>query len=158
MSELTEFLPASYDTPKAFAGGLQGASRARGKAYIDALQGYNDSRVEWKNTPKKQRNKIKIDKVQPAHENLSKVFKSELNSMTRRGVRVLKDPKQGMRVLRSGQRSINLTGSKDVERLKRFLKIARVSAVGAIIIDAGLAGQKVQHARDAGRECREMAY
>ncbi len=46
--------------------------------------------------------------------------------------------------------SIDLTGSIDVQRLKRFLKIARVSAVGAIVIDATLVGQKVQNARDAG--------
>ncbi len=157
MSEIMESLPANDDTLKAFAGGLLGASRTRGNAYIQALQGYSDSLMQWKNTPKKQRNKINIEKVQPAYDKLNNTFKSELDSMANKS-RVLRDPKQGMRVLRSRQHSINLTGSKDVQRLQRFLKIARVSAYGAIIIDAGLAGQKVQDARDAGENAEKVAY
>ncbi len=158
IGELMEILPTGDDTLKAFAGGLLGASRARGKAYIQALQAYNDSLVQWKNAPKKQRNNIKIDKVQPAHERLNATYKSELRRMARRGSPALKSPRQGMRVLRSRQHSIDLTGSHDVWRLKSLLKIARVSAYGAIIIDAGLAGQKVQDARDAGGNAEKVAY
>ncbi|MCF6363135.1 MAG: hypothetical protein L3J88_07285 [Gammaproteobacteria bacterium] len=63
-----------------------------------------------------------------------------------------------MRVLRSRQHTIDLTGSRDVWRLKSLLKIARVSAYGTIIIDAGLAGQKVQDARDEGGNAEKVAY
>ncbi|MCF6363002.1 MAG: hypothetical protein L3J88_06595 [Gammaproteobacteria bacterium] len=83
LSELMKALPASDDSLKAFAGGLLGASRARGNAYIQALQVYNDSLVQWKNARKKQRNKIKIEKVQPAHERLNTAYRSELRSMAR---------------------------------------------------------------------------
>ena len=158
LGELMEILPAGEDSLKAFAGGLLGASRARGQGYIQALQAYNDSLVQWKNAPKKQRNNIKIEKVQPAHERLNASYKSELRSMAHRGSPALKSPRQGMRVLRSRQHTIDLTGSRDVWRLKNLLKIARVSAYGAIIIDAGLAGQKVQDARDAGGNAEKVAY
>ncbi len=63
-----------------------------------------------------------------------------------------------MRVLRSRQHTIDLTGSRDVWRLKSLLKIARVGAYGAIIIDAGLVGQKVQDARDEGGNAEKVAY
>ncbi|MCF6324753.1 MAG: hypothetical protein L3J89_10620 [Gammaproteobacteria bacterium] len=157
ISTLVDALPQNEDTLKAFAGGLLGASRARGKGYIQALQVYNDSLVEWKNATKKQRNKIKIDKVQPAHETLSKVYKSEVSSMARSNV-VLKSTKRGMRALRSRKQSIDLTNIDDVQRLKRFLKIARVSAVGAIVIDATFAGQKVKNADAAGENAEKVAY
>ncbi|MCF6324749.1 MAG: hypothetical protein L3J89_10600 [Gammaproteobacteria bacterium] len=42
--------------------------------------------------------------------------------------------------------------------MKRFLKIARVSAVGAIVIDATFAGQKVKNARAAGENAEKVAY
>ncbi|MCF6325644.1 MAG: hypothetical protein L3J89_15225, partial [Gammaproteobacteria bacterium] len=157
ISTLVDTLPQNDDTLKAFAGGLLGASRACGKGYIQALQVYNDSLVEWKNASKKQRNKIKIDKVQPAHEKLSKVYKSEVSSMARSNV-VLKSTKRGMRALRSRKHSIDLTNTSDVQRLKRFLKIARVSAVGAIVIDATFAGQKVKNADAAGENSEKVAY
>ncbi len=60
MSNVVDSLPQNEDTLKAFAGGLLGASRVRGKGYIEALQVYNDSLVQWKNAPKKKRNDIKI--------------------------------------------------------------------------------------------------
>jgi len=151
-------LPASEDTLKAFAGGLLGASRSRGKGYLQALQAYNDSLVQWKNTPKAKRNQVKTKKVEPAHARLSKAYKSELLSMTPHGLHPLKGPKQGMRLLRGRQRSIDLSGAKDALRLKNFLKIARVSAYGAIIIDAGFAGQKVQQTREAGGNSEKVAY
>ena len=160
MGELLEILPSSDDTLKAFAGGLLGASRARGQGYLQALQVYNDSLVQWKNARKKQRNKIKIEKVQPAHERLNTAYQGELKSMThrRRGARALQSPKHAMRTLRSRQYSVDLMDLSDVRRLKSLLKIARVSAYGAIIIDAGLAGQKVQAARDAGGNAEKVAY
>jgi len=46
----------------------------------------------------------------------------------------------------------------DAQRLKRFLKIARVSALGAIVIDMALAGHKVNNARDAGENAEKVAY
>jgi len=61
--------------------------------------------------------------------------------MTPHGLHPLKGPKQGMRLLRDRQRSIDLSNTKDALRLKNFLKIARVSAYGAIVIDAGLIGE-----------------
>ncbi|MCF6336729.1 MAG: hypothetical protein L3J84_02075 [Gammaproteobacteria bacterium] len=158
MAQIADTLPASEDTLKAFAGGLLGASRSRGKGYLQALQVYNDSLVEWKNTPKAKRNKIKAEKVQPAHDRLSKAYKSELHSMTPHGLHPLKGAKQGMRLLRGRQRSIELSNTEESLRLKRFLKMARVSAYGAIIIDAGLVGQKVQQARDAGENAEKVAY
>ena len=127
-------MPASEDTLKAFAGGLLGASRSRGKGYLQALQAYNDSLVQWKNTPKAKRNQVKTKKVQPAYDRLSKAWKSELHSMTPHGLHPLKGPKQGMRLLRGRERSIDLSNTRDALRLKNFLKIARVSAYGAIII------------------------
>ncbi|MCF6323451.1 MAG: hypothetical protein L3J89_03860 [Gammaproteobacteria bacterium] len=157
LSTLVDTLPQNDDTLKAFAGGLLGASRSRGKGYIQALQVYNDSLVEWKNAPKKQRNKIKIDKVQPAHEKLSNVYKSEVRSMAHNSA-ALKSTKRGMRALRSRKQSIDLTNTDDVQRLKRFLKIARVSAVGAIVIDATFAGQKVKNAAAAGENAEKVAY
>jgi len=157
ISNIVDTLPQNEDTLKAFAGGLLGASRARGKGYIQALQVYNDSLVEWKNAAKQQRNKIKIDKVQPAHEKLSKVYKSEIRSMSH-STAALRSPKRGMRVLRSRQRSIDLTNIEDAQRLKRFLKIARVSVFGAIVIDTALAGHKVKNARDAGENAEKVAY
>ncbi len=63
-----------------------------------------------------------------------------------------------MRVLRSRKHSIDLVNTADAQRLKRFLKIARVSALGAIVIDTALAGQKVQNARDAGENAEKVAY
>ncbi|MCF6211756.1 MAG: hypothetical protein L3J88_14305 [Gammaproteobacteria bacterium] len=158
LGELMETLPTGEDSLKAFAGGLLGASRARGKGYIQALQAYNDSLVQWKNAPKKQRNKIKTEKVQPAHERLNSAYRSELRSMARWGSPALKSPRQGMRVLRSRQHTIDLTGSRDVWRLKSLLKIARMGAYGSIIIDARLVGQKVQDARDAGGNAEKVAY
>lgn len=158
LGELLETLPAGDDTLKAFAGGLLGASRAQGKGYIQALQGYNDSLVQWKNAPKKQRNKIKIEKVQPAHERLKTSYQSELRDMARRGSRALRSPGHAMRTLRSRQHTVDLMGLGDVQRLKKLLKIARMSAYGSIIIDAGLAGQKVQTARDAGGNTEKVAY
>ncbi len=160
MGELLETLPSSDDTLKAFTGGLLGASRARGQGYLQALQVYNDSLVQWKNARKKQRNKIKIEKVQPAHERLNTAYQGELKSMThrRRGARALQSPKHAMRTLRSRQYSVDLMDLSDVRRLKSLLKIARVSAYGAIIINAGLAGQKVQAARDAGGNAEKVAY
>ena len=159
MGELMETLPTSDDTLKAFAGGLLGASQARGQGYLQALQVYNDSLVQWKNAPKKQRNKIKIEKVQPAHGRLGTTYQSELKSMAfGRDSHPLKSPGHGMRVLRSRHNSVDLMGLSDVLRLKNLLKIARVSAYGAIIIDAGLAGQKVQAARDAGGNAEKVAY
>jgi len=70
----------------------------------------------------------------------------------------LRSPKRGMRVLRSRKHSIDLVNTADAQRLKRFLKIARVSALGAIVIDTALAGQKVQNARDAGENAEKVAY
>jgi len=157
ISNIVDTLPQNEDTLKAFAGGLLGASRARGKGYIQALQTYNDSLVQWKNAPKKQRNKIKIDKVQPAHEKLSTAYKNEIRSMSHSSA-ALKSPKRGMRGLRSRKRSIDLANIGDAQRLKRFLKIARVSALGTIVIDTALAGQKVQNARDAGENAEKVAY
>ncbi|MBL1260521.1 MAG: hypothetical protein COB33_008320 [Thiotrichaceae bacterium] len=157
LSNMVDTLPQNEDTLKAFAGGLLGASRVRGKGYIQALQVYNDSLVEWKNATKQQRNKIKINKVQPAHEKLSKAYKSEVSSMAQSSA-ALKSSKRGMRVLRSRQRSIDLTNIEDVQRLKRFLKIASVTALGAIVIDTALAGQKVNNARDAGENAEKVAY
>ena len=136
---------------------MLGASRARGKSYLGALQVYNDSLVQWKNAPKKQRNKIKTKKVQPAHEKLSKAYKSEIRSMAHSSA-ALKSPKRGMRGLRSRKHSIDLVNTADAQRLKRFLKIARVSALGAIVIDTALAGQKVREARDAGENAEKVAY
>ncbi|MCF6209847.1 MAG: hypothetical protein L3J88_07290 [Gammaproteobacteria bacterium] len=52
LGELMEILPTGEDSLKAFAGGLLGASLARGKGYIQALQAYNDSLVQWKTPPK----------------------------------------------------------------------------------------------------------
>jgi len=156
-SNIVATLPQNEDTLKAFAGGLLGASRARGKSYLEALQAYNDSLVQWKNTPKKQRNKIKTKKVQPAHEKLSKVYKSEIRSMAHSSA-ALRSPKRGMRGLHSRKHSIDLTNIADAQRLKRFLKIARVSALGAIVIDTALAGQKVRGARDAGGNAEKVAY
>ncbi len=46
LGELLATLPAGDDTLKAFAGGLLGASQARGKAYLQALQIYNDGLVQ----------------------------------------------------------------------------------------------------------------
>ncbi|MCF6324751.1 MAG: hypothetical protein L3J89_10610 [Gammaproteobacteria bacterium] len=46
----------------------------------------------------------------------------------------------------------------DAQRLKRFLKIASVSAVGAIVIDATFAGQKVKDAAAAGENAEKVAY
>ena len=158
MAEIADTLPASEDTLKAFAGGLLGASRSRGKGYLQALQAYNDSLVQWKNTPKAKRNQVKTKKVEPAHDRLSKAYKSELHSMTPHGLHPLKGPKQGMRLLRGRERSIDLSNTRDALRLKNFLKIARVSAYGAIIIDAGLVGQKVQQAREAGGDAEKVAY
>ncbi len=157
MSNVVDSLPQNEDTLKAFAGGLLGASRARGKGYLKALQVYNDSLVQWKNAPKKQRNDIKIKKVQPAHEKLSKAYKSEIRSMAH-STASLKSPKRGMRGLRSRKHSIDLANTADAQRLKRFLKIARVSALGAIVIDTALAGQKVRNARDAGNNAEKVAY
>jgi len=37
-------------------------------------------------------------------------------------------------------------------------RIARVSAVGAIVIDTGLATQKVKNARDVGENAEKVAY
>ncbi len=51
-----------------------------------------------------------------------------------------------------------ITGSSNTQRLKRFLKIARVSALEAIVIDTALAGQKVKNARDAGENAEKVAY
>ncbi len=157
MSHIVDSLPQDEDTLKAFAGGLLGASRARGKSYLEALQVYNDSLVQWKNAPKKQRNKIKTGKVQPAHEKLSTAYKSELRSMAHSSA-ALRSPKRGMRGLRSRKHSIDLVNTADAQRLKRFLKIARVSALGAIVTDTALAGQKVQNARDAGENAEKVAY
>ena len=157
MSHIVDSLPQDEDTLKAFAGGLLGASRARGKSYLEALQVYNDSLVQWKNSPKKQRDKIKTRKVVPAHEKLSTAYKSEVRSMAHSSA-ALRNPKRGMRVLRSRKHSIDLVNTADAQRLKRFLKIARVSALGAIIIDTALAGQKVQNARDAGENAEKVAY
>jgi len=157
ISSLVGTLPQNEDTLKAFAGGLLGASRARGKGYIQAMQVYSDNLVEWKNSTKKQRNKIKIDKVLPAYEKLEKVYSSEVKSMSH-NTSALRSPKRGMRVLRSRQRNIDLTNIEDVQRLKRFLKIARVSAIGAIVIDTALAGQKVKNARDVGGNAEKIAY
>ncbi|MCF6324755.1 MAG: hypothetical protein L3J89_10630 [Gammaproteobacteria bacterium] len=70
----------------------------------------------------------------------------------------LKNTKRGMRALRSHKQSIDLTNIDDVQRLKRFLKIARVSAVGAIVIDATFAGQKVKDAAAAGENAEKVAY
>ncbi len=42
--------------------------------------------------------------------------------------------------------------------LKRFLKIARVSAYGAIIIDAEFVEQKVRQARDTDGNVEKVAY
>jgi len=70
----------------------------------------------------------------------------------------LKSPKRGMRGLRSRKHSIDLANTADAQRLKRFLKIARVSALGAIVIDTALAGQKVRDARDAGENAEKVAY
>ncbi len=105
--------------------------------------------------PKKQRNKIKTDKVQPAHEKLSKVY--EIKSMSH-STAALRSPKRGMRGLRSRKHSIDFANTEDTQRLKRFLKIARVSALGAIVIDTALAGQKVQNARDVGENAEKVAY
>jgi len=157
MGEILESLPTGDDTLKAFAGGLLGASQARGKGYIQALQAYNDSLVQWKNARKKQRNKIKIEKVQLAYERLSQTYNRELKSLARTGSRALRSPRHGMRALRSRRHSVDLIDTRDVRRLKSLLKIARVSAYGAIIIDAGLAGQKVQDARDAGGNAEKVA-
>ncbi len=157
MSNVVDSLPQNEDTLKAFAGGLLGASQARGKGYLGALQVYNDSLVQWKNTPKKRRNDIKVKKVQPAHENLSKVYKSEIKSMAH-STAALKSPKRGMRGLRSRKHSIDLTNTADAQRLKRFLRVARVSALGAIVIDTALAGQKVRNARDVGENAEKVAY
>ncbi|MCF6363001.1 MAG: hypothetical protein L3J88_06590 [Gammaproteobacteria bacterium] len=63
-----------------------------------------------------------------------------------------------MRTLRSRQHTVDLMGLGDVQRLKSLLKISRVSAYGAIIIDAGLAGQKVQTASDTGGNAEKVAY
>jgi len=60
--------------------------------------------------------------------------------------------------LRSRKHSIDLANTADAQRLKRFLKIARVSALGAIVIDTALAGQKVRDARDAGENAEKVAY
>jgi len=84
-------------------------------------------------------------------------YNGELSSMFR-NTAALRSPKRGMRVLRNRQRSIDLTNIEDVQRLKRFLKIARVSALGAIVIDATFAGQKVNNARDAGENAEKVAY
>ena len=157
MSNVVDSLPQDEDTLKGFAGGLLGASRARGKGYLRALQVYNDSLVQWKNTPKKQRNDIKNRKVQPAHESLRKAYQSEIRSMAH-NTAALKSPKRGMRGLRSRKHSIDLANTADAQRLKRFLKIARVSALGAIVIDTALAGQKVRNARDAGENAEKVAY
>ncbi len=46
----------------------------------------------------------------------------------------------------------------DAQRLKHFLKIAKVSALDAIVIDTALAGQKVQNARDARENAEKVAY
>ena len=121
------------------------------------LQVYNDSLVQWKNAPKKQRDKIKTRKVVPAHEKLSTAYKSEVRSMAHSSA-ALRSPKRGMRVLRSRKHSIDLVNTAGAQRLKRFLKIARVSAFGAIVIDTALAGQKVQSARDARENAEKVAY
>jgi len=110
------------------------------------------------NTPKAKRNQVKTKKVEPAHARLSKAWKSELHSMTPHGLHPLKGPKQGMRLLRGRERSIDLSNTKDALRLKNFLKIARVSAYGAIVIDAGLVGQKVQQTREGGGNAEKVAY
>ncbi|MCF6323447.1 MAG: hypothetical protein L3J89_03840 [Gammaproteobacteria bacterium] len=107
--------------------------------------------------PAREQRKIKIDKMQPAHEKLSKVYKSEVSSMARSNV-VLKSTRRGMRALRSRKHSIDLTRLSEVLRLKRFLKIASVSAVGAIVIDATFAGQKVKNAAAAGENAEKVAY
>ena len=120
-----------------------------------------DTTTAWCNgkmPPKKQRNKIKIEKVQPAHERLKTSYQSELRDMARRGSRALRSPGYAMRTLRSRQHTVDLMGLGDVQRLKKLLKIARMSAYGSIIIDAGLAGQKVQTARDAGGNTEKVAY
>ncbi|MCF6324747.1 MAG: hypothetical protein L3J89_10590, partial [Gammaproteobacteria bacterium] len=87
----------------------------------------------------------------------SNVYKSEVRSMAHNSA-ALKSTKRGMRALRSRKQSIDLTNTDDIQRLKRFLKIARVSAVGAIVIDATFAGQKVKNARAAGENAEKVAY
>ena len=113
--------------------------------------------MQWKNASKGARNNVKLKKVLPAHEALSTAYKSELRSMAR-NTPALKSTKRGMRALRSRKRSIDLTNTADAQRLKRFLKIARVTAAGAIIIDTGLASQKVKHAHAAGGNAEKVAY
>ncbi len=157
LSSIVDMLPQNEDTLKAFAGGLLGASIARGKGYIKAQQVYSDNLVEWQNATKKQRNKIKIDKVLPAHNILDTVYHSELKSISHNNA-ALRSAKQGMRILRSRKRRIDLTNSEETRRLKRFLKLARVTALGAIVIDTGLVTQKVKNARDAGENAEKVAY
>ena len=66
------------------------------------------------------------------HEKLSTAYKSEVCSMAHSSA-ALRSPKRGMRVLRSRKHSIDLVNTADAQCLKRFLKIARVSALGAIV-------------------------
>ncbi len=157
LERLVDSLPKNEDTLKAFAGGLLGASQIRGKAYLRDLQAYNDTLVQWKNTPKRQRNKVETEIVQPAHQKLDRGYKSESRSMARRSP-ALRSVKRGIRAQRRSRHSIDLTNTEDVLRLKRLLKIARVSALGAIIIDTGLVTQKVKHVHEAGENAEKVAY
>ena len=72
--------------------------------------------------------------------------------------RALRNRRRATRHLRHERNSLHLNNIADIRRLQKFLKAAKFAGWGAIIIDAGLAAQKVNAAGQTGGNAGRIAY